>query len=85
MSRRFFHVSAAVLCLALAYHFGAKNAQSAPPGASSNPAVSVASIGNGAFYFMTLTASGDAYLTVDAGKTWAWQGNIFGNATPTGP
>lgn len=72
MAKRFFFVSAGILCLALAYHFGAESATAQAP---SNPVVAA---NNGNYVF---TANGDVYRPVTGppdASSWVWAGNVFG-------
>jgi len=86
MAKRFFHLAAAILCLTLAYHFGSRNAFSAPPsGQLTNPAVALDSPLNDASVQFALTAIGDVYQTSNGGTTWRFVGNLHGNPTPTAP
>jgi len=69
LAKRFFYVSAGLLCLALAYHFGASSAAAQAP---ANPVV--ATYGNLAY-----TANGDVYYDGGTGgSSWVWRGNVFG-------
>lgn len=68
VAKRFFFVCAGLLCLAVAYHLGARNAGAQAP---SNPVV--ASDG-GARVF---TANGDVYHEATGG-VWVHQSNVFG-------
>lgn len=77
VAKRFFYVSAGILSLALAYHFGATTATAQAPG---NPVVGVTAI-TGALY--AVTASGDTYWTNTGGTTWTLRGNVFGGSPPT--
>ena len=80
MSTRLLTVCLAILCLAVAFHLGARSTVAAPQ-QPANQAVAVS--GNGVNVWMTLTSSGDAYWTSDNGAHWTFQGNIYGNPTPT--
>ena len=75
VAKRFFHVCAGILCLALAYHLGAQNATAQAPG---NPVVA-------AEPNMVYTANGDAYYRSSSSGpvfSWAFVGNVFGGPTP---
>ena len=79
-ARSFFYVCAGLLCLALAYHLGARSA-TAQVG-SSNPVVA-AFLNNGdSRQQWAYTANGDVYYTGDAGRTWIRLGNVFSAPTP---
>jgi hypothetical protein len=80
MLKRFLYASAAILCLTLAYHFGAASAQSRP---TTNSASSIAYLGGASS--LALTAVGDVYRSDDGGTTWRFSGNLYGATTPTGP
>ena len=80
MTKRLLYVCVAILCLVVAYHYGAASAQGRT---GTNPAVSMAS--NGTNDVLAITAVGDVYRSTNTGMTWAFQGNIFGATTPTGP
>jgi hypothetical protein len=79
--KRLFYLSAAILMLSLAFHFGYSTAKAQSPG---NPVVAL--IGPGAaFTGAAITANGDVYSTsisaLDHG--WTFRANIFnGGATP---
>ena len=86
VSKRFLQISAALLCLACAYHLGARRGNSAPPGAQiTNPAVALDSPINDASVQFAMTAIGDVYQTSNGGVTWRFVGNLHGNPSPTGP
>jgi len=77
VAKRFFYICAGILCLALAYHFGA---QSATAQGGGNPAVAV----NG---YVALAANGDVFVDSDFADPasfahWARAGNIFTGPTP---
>jgi len=75
-ARAFFFVCAGLLCLALAYHFGARSATAQAPG---NPVVATFG-GNKA----VVTANGDVYEVLDTYVgPWHRSGNVFGSATPS--
>jgi hypothetical protein len=69
LAKRFFFVSAGILCLALAYHLGAASARAQAPG---NSAVGIAAF-QGAR--VAIAANGDTYYLGAFG--WAFSGNIF--------
>lgn len=77
LAKRFFFVSAGVLCLALAYHFGATSATAQAPGNAV-----VAATANSLAEF-AITANGDTYFSNNAGTTWTFHGNVFGGSLPT--
>ena len=86
MTKRLFYVAAAILCLALAYHLGSRNAFSAPPsGQLTNPAVALNAPNNDPNLQFALTAIGDVYQGTNGGTTWRFVGNLHGNPTPTAP
>jgi len=72
----FFIVCAGLLCLALAYHLGARSAGAQAPG---NPVVALGVNSQGQCV-SAATANGNVYITVSGG--WAYSSNIFGSATP---
>ena len=76
-ARAFFFVCAGILCLALAYHLGARSATAQAP---ANPVVGVA--GGGTHLWFAMTAGGDSYFTPNDGQTWYRYANCFGAATP---
>jgi len=76
LAKRFFFVSAGILCLALAYHFGATSATAQSTG---NPVVGM--IGGAS---AAITANGDVYELDGSGNfsgNWHRASNIFGAAT----
>jgi len=73
MARRLFYISAALLCLSLAFHFGYTTARAQAPG---NPVVAT----NGNIVF---TANGDIYSSGGLVQPYVLVGNVFaGNPTP---
>jgi hypothetical protein len=78
MSKRFMHVAIAFLCLALAYHFGSKNAGAQAPG---NPVVGVSAVANTGGV-VAMTANGDIYFSPNSGQLWYQYANCFSGATP---
>lgn len=74
-TKRFFYVCAGLLCLAIAYHLGAKNATGAP---QINDSV-VATNANGTIAF---TGQGNVYLNDNVGfpSNWVFKGNVFTNS-----
>jgi hypothetical protein len=79
--KRLFYLSASILMLALAIHFGYTNAKAQGPG---NPAVALANEGTGG-YMLALTANGDLYRAQGYTRTYSFElvGNIFsGGPTP---
>jgi hypothetical protein len=72
--KRLFYASAAILCLALAYHYGATSAIAQAPG---DPVVAAAA--DGSFYWV-VTANGDVYCPRSnvTEPTWIKSGNVFG-------
>ena len=74
LAKRFFYVCAGLLCLAFAYHLGARSATAQVP-----PAVHVAWEGNP----VVVTPQGDVYFRmIGCGNcpTWQLQGSVFGGA-----
>ena len=82
MAKRFFYVCAGLLCLALAYHFGATSATAQAPG---NPVVGITNGYNGGL--QVVTANGDVYEGVlGSGPVWRLWSNVFtGAPTPVQP
>ena len=78
VAKRFFYVSAGILCLALAYHFGAVNATAQAPG---NPVVAYGT-GTGPSNFVAVTANGDVYGALESQGPWQYTTNIFSGPTP---
>ena len=80
-ARTFFYVCAGLLCLALAYHFGAVNATAQAPG---NPLVSIAPYPGGgpSGTLIAASANGDVFYTNGAGNPWSHVGNVFAGPTP---
>jgi hypothetical protein len=79
--KRLFYLSASILMLALAFHFGYTTARAQAPG---NPIVGIAASANIVGVFVATTDNGDAYLTDNEGTTWTFRGNVFsGGPTPT--
>lgn len=76
LAKRLLFVSAGILCLALAYQFGATAATAQAP---SNPVVGITEVNGGE---SDITANGDAYFTNTGGATWELRGNLFGAPTP---
>ena len=77
LAKRFFFVSAGILCLALAYHLGASTATAQAP---SNPIVAPAT--TGAF----ITANGDIYESTTGSNIrgpYVLTANVFGGSPPT--
>jgi hypothetical protein len=77
--RRLFYLSASILMLALAFHFGYATAKAQAP---SNPVVAAGGIGLGGW---VITANGDIYQGTGAGsaETWTHFSNVFsGGPTP---
>lgn len=75
-AKRFFFVCAGLLCLAIAYHLGARSAGAQTPGNTV-----VASRADG---YVVYTSNGDVYFSVGAGPEnggrWTWVGNVFSSA-----
>lgn len=73
VAKRFFYVCAGILCLALAYHFGAQSAT-----AQAGNAIMVAEPG---YVYMS---NGDVYARsgYPAPQSWTFAGNIFSGPTP---
>jgi len=78
--RAFFFACAGVLCLALAYHLGARSAGAQAP---ANPVVGIAGPMSGSA-LAAITANGDVYTnTCGACADWTYRANIFtGSPTP---
>ena len=72
MARKFFYVCAGLLCLAVAYHFGAQSATAQAP---DNPVVAATET-------YAYTTKGDVYHSPDNGFTWERRGNVFSGPTP---
>jgi photosystem II stability/assembly factor-like uncharacterized protein len=72
-ARAFFFVCAGLLCLAVAYHFGAQNAGAQ---ATDYPAVSVACTGSRVY---AVTSNGDFYTSDDLGSSWTAKTNPLGS------
>ena len=81
VAKRFFYVCAGLLCLALAYHSGARNAAAQGPG-NTAVGISVASNGGG-FVWAGITANGDTYISDNSGYSWTREGNLFSGSGPT--
>ena len=79
LAKRFFYVCAGLLCLALAYHFGAVNATAQAPG---NPIVAAYATPSSAN--VVILSNGDVYVAGSLGPTipWDYRGNVFGSGTP---
>jgi hypothetical protein len=77
--KRLFYLSASILMLALAFHFGYTTAKAQAPG---NPVVGLADQAAGPYLFAA-TANGDVYLSNGAYGPWTHASNIFsGGPTP---
>ena len=77
-TKRLFYASAAILCLALSYHFGARNV------GAQGAAFPIVGLGNSVsgFNITAVNSNGDFYGSYD-GITWVRLGNINGGgATP---
>ena len=71
---RFFYVCAGLLCLALAYHFGARSATAQAPG---NPVVTSFERN----FTAVVTANGDVYESASyANGPWVLKSNVFAGA-----
>ena len=84
-AKRFFYVCAGLLCLAIAYHLGARSA--AAQSGSPVSGLTVTNVGCGGAVYV-LTPNGDLYargLTCNGmtGSVPAFQGNFWSGATPT--
>lgn len=83
MSRKFMHVSIAILCLALAYHLGARSVGAQ----SSGDVIGYAVNSNSTIHFVYLS-NGDVYARQGLGNSSAFTGpvefigNYFGGPTP---
>jgi hypothetical protein len=71
--KRFLYVCAALLCLALAYHLGARNATAQ---ARANPIVGVAAASPADVW--VVLADGSVYWTGDGAASWSPRSNVFG-------
>jgi hypothetical protein len=78
IAKRFFYVCAGLLCLAVVYHLGARNA-----GAQSGGTI-VAAIHNpnGQGSALALAGNGDVYEGQASGSIWTYRGNVFAGPTP---
>jgi hypothetical protein len=83
MGRRFFYVSAAVLCLAIAYQLGASAVGAQSPAVVQG--ISSTLDQSGLTYAMVVTENGDIYVSNDAGTTWQRRANCFAGSAPTRP
>jgi hypothetical protein len=80
MAKRFFYVSAAMLCLMLSYHFGARSATAQAP---SNAVVAVFPGPCPESERVVVTANGDLWGTTYCAGSWTRIGNVFsGGPTP---
>lgn len=75
MSKKFMHVSIAILCLALAYHLGARNV-GAQTGMTFVSLVAAATAGNGGDAVTALAENGDIWGSNAPGQ-WTYRGNIL--------
>ena len=73
MARKFFVVCAGLLCLAIAFHFGATTAGAQAP---SNPVVSTLS-GVCGYQVVVFTANGDILAASGCTDTFTHLGNVF--------
>ena len=74
LAKRFFYVCAGLLCLALAYHLGARSATAQAPG---NPIAAAPATG------YVFTANGDLYYSPDPPtQPYSFLRNVFSGATP---
>ncbi len=78
-AKRFFYVCAGLLCLAVAYHFGAVNAAAQAPG---NPVVAFLRHEIGAGAWVAVTANGDIFTSSPIEGPYVRTGNVFGGPTP---
>ena len=80
-ARTFFYVCAGLLCLALAYNLGTRNATAESPDNRI-----VLSLGGGYdFIAAVVTANGDVYSTQSLSGPWQLRSNVFSSATPAAP
>jgi hypothetical protein len=78
--KRLLYLSASILMLAIAFHFGYTTAKAQAPG---NPVVGLAGQAGGPYLF-AVTANGDVYQSYGAYGPWTHASNIFsGGPTPT--
>jgi hypothetical protein len=76
MAKRLFYVSAAILCLALAHHLGARNAGA--QGGGQIVAATHSQDGGGWHHPVAITSSGDVYRSSNSdGTNWQLIGNVF--------
>jgi hypothetical protein len=75
VAKRFFYVCAGLLCLAVAYHLGARGAGAQV--VSGNPVVAVTS-GCPNYSTVVVTANGDLWGASYCSETWTHVGNVFG-------
>src|SRR5438128_1757716 len=69
IAKRFFYVCAGILCLALAYHFGALSATAQAPG---NPVVGIAYFAAAGNSGVAVTTNGDVYESVAGSDYSSW-------------
>ena len=80
MTTRILKICVAILCLAVAFHLGARSIGAAPQPTSNT----VASIGfQGGNSWLATGVNGDTYVTINNGGTWTYAGNVFGRPGPT--
>jgi hypothetical protein len=78
--KRMFYLSASILMLALAFHFGYTTAKAQAP---SNPVVGCSISATQSLYGLIVTANGDVYTPSGSLNTWHLASNIFsGGPTP---
>jgi hypothetical protein len=78
MARKFFYVCAGLLCLALAYHLGARSATAQAPGNS----IVAAFPASYPLQFVAVTANGDFFGAERVGGPWVHYSNVFSGPTP---
>src|SRR5438094_6450946 len=81
IAKRFFHICAGILCLALAYHLGAVTATAQAP--ANSVAASLPACANS--QAAIVAANGDVYTTPamePCYASWTHVGNVFSGPTP---
>ena len=76
VAKRFFYICAGLLCLALAYHFGAQSATAQAP---ADPIVGVAAAGGNYDVVTVVTTNGEVYRG-SASVPYFHAGNLFSGA-----
>ena len=80
--KRMFYASASILCLAVAYHLGARNAGAQAPG---NAIVTALSVGCPTYTYTVVTANGDVYGSIDCNSPWVRLSNVFASGPTAAP